>query len=139
MIGTINFILIVLMMSVLGVTFSYAQTSELSAEDDSVDFCLNESFFLSSMGNYDDVVEKLNECLEKDPNNTQVLLERGIAFFVLNRYEEALYDYDRVLEIEPNNWPALQGKAWLFFQQDKHRIPVRPEWRLSRHTPSSLP
>jgi cytochrome c-type biogenesis protein CcmH/NrfG len=41
--------------------------------------------------------------LEKDPNNLQVLINLGNAYFDTDRYQDAINAYSRVLSLEPEN------------------------------------
>jgi len=63
---------------------------------------------------FDSSIEIFSESLSKDPNNVEVLTNKGSALGKLGYHNEAILHYDRALSIDPNFFPALNNKANLF-------------------------
>ncbi len=49
------------------------------------------------------VIENYDKILERDPENTTILNNKGTALVNLREYQEAIKYFDKVLKIEPNN------------------------------------
>jgi tetratricopeptide (TPR) repeat protein len=49
--------------------------------------------------------------LEEDPENVEVLTNKGSALAKLGQYNEAVTYYDLALKIQPNYLPAMNNKA----------------------------
>jgi lipopolysaccharide biosynthesis regulator YciM len=58
----------------------------------------------------DGSIEQLNQLIEADPNNVQLLIERGKLYHKMQVWGKALNDFNRVLELEPNQQIARTYK-----------------------------
>ncbi|MFO7869179.1 MAG: tetratricopeptide repeat protein [Bacteroidales bacterium] len=63
---------------------------------------------------YDEALEFLNKAVEKDPENTNFLLNIAILQETSGNKEEAIKYYKKVLEIDPNNIGANANMALLY-------------------------
>ena len=52
-----------------------------------------------------------DKALAINPNNTDVLNNKGAALAKLNNFDEAIASFDKALAIKPNNTDALNGKG----------------------------
>ena len=52
-------------------------------------------------GRYAEAIGGLTRCLEIDPNDTELLADRGGQYENINDYERALIDLDRAIELKP--------------------------------------
>lgn len=55
-------------------------------------------------------IEHLNQLIEADPNNVQLLIERGKLYHKMQVWGKALNDFNHVLELEPSNQIARTFK-----------------------------
>lgn len=60
---------------------------------------------------YSEAILFIDKSLQKDPNNIEILTNKGIALNKLGYYNEALRYYDRVLSIDSKFVPAINNKA----------------------------
>jgi len=72
---------------------------------------LTEAAMLAKDGQFNKSILLLDKILEKDPNEKNVLVNKGICFSQLGNYDEAISYYDKVLDINPNFSSALYNKA----------------------------
>ncbi|UCS92548.1 tetratricopeptide repeat protein [Echinicola marina] len=61
-------------------------------------------------GNMDEGLKHINLLLKLNPENAQILTEKGIIFCSLHQYEEALKLFEKALEIQPENRKAQHYK-----------------------------
>ena len=66
---------------------------------------------LSQVGNYTNAIVYYDKALEIDPDDSNVLVNKGDALTNLGRYEESKQCYDKVLSQNPNSSMALYNKA----------------------------
>lgn len=62
-------------------------------------------------GRFEDALKVYNESLEIDPNDPNILLNKGVAYSQLGEYKKALSHYDRVLRDNPDYYMAQYNKA----------------------------
>lgn len=70
----------------------------------------------SSLGNYDEAYNLLNECLKEDPNN--ILAHKELAFILKNifgKFSEALHHRLKVKELDPSDEVNLYNLAMLYY------------------------
>ncbi len=60
---------------------------------------------------YDEAILFIDKSLQNDPNNTEILTNKGIALNKLGHHKEALTYFDHVLSIDPRFVPAINNKA----------------------------
>ena len=61
--------------------------------------------------NFNDAISYFDESLLEDPNNIEILTNKGSALSKLGYYDEAILFYDSALKINPNFLPAINNKA----------------------------
>jgi len=61
-----------------------------------------------------------DDSLIKDPNNVEVLTNKGSSLGKLGRLSESIIYYDKALEINPDFVPAINNKANAFANQGKY-------------------
>ena len=61
--------------------------------------------------NFESSLQFFSESLLKDPNDVEVLTNKGSALGKLGYYNEAIFHYDKAIEINSNFLPALNNKA----------------------------
>ncbi len=62
-------------------------------------------------GRFEDALKIYDKSLEIDPNDPNVLLNKGVVYSQLGQYDKALYHYDRVLWDNPDYYMAQYNKA----------------------------
>ena len=62
---------------------------------------INLSVIQSHFEAYDEVIISTSKVLEEDPNNTDVLNNRGYAYGMLDKHAEAITDLDKAITLEP--------------------------------------
>jgi len=72
---------------------------------------------LTQIGNYMNAIICYDKALEIDPDDSNVLVNKGDALTNLGRYEEAMKCYDKVLSQKPNSSMALYNKACIIAMQ----------------------
>lgn len=60
---------------------------------------------------YNRAVEYYNKALATDPNNSDVLINKGIVLIKLDKYNDALKLFDKALNINSHNAGALYNKG----------------------------
>jgi tetratricopeptide (TPR) repeat protein len=60
---------------------------------------------------YDSAITFFDESLEKNPENIEILTNKGSALAKLGQYNEAITYYNLALKIEPDYLPAINNKA----------------------------
>jgi len=66
---------------------------------------------IAQIGNYTNAIVYYDKALAIDPDDSNVLVNKGDALTNLDRYEEAKQCYDKVLSQNPNSSMALYNKA----------------------------
>ncbi len=59
---------------------------------------------------YDDAIEYFNKALEVEPNNLQILNDKGNTLYSLGKYNEAIKCYEIILKVEPENKVVKNNK-----------------------------
>ena len=60
---------------------------------------------------FESSIQFFNESLQKNPNNPEILTNKGSALGKLGYNNEALHHFDKALSINPNFLPAINNKA----------------------------
>ena len=63
------------------------------------------------MGKFEDALECYDKALAIDPNDKDILYNKGLTLHSLNRHDEAFQYYDRALQIDPNYILVLYNKG----------------------------
>ena len=61
--------------------------------------------------NFNDAISYFDKSLLEDPNNVEILTNKGSALSKLGYHDEAILFYDSALKINPNFLPAINNKA----------------------------
>ena len=70
--------------------------------------------------NYELVLKNLDSVLEIEPDNIEVLRNKGAILGITEKYDEAIKIFDKILVIEPNNTLALYNKARALYNLEKY-------------------
>lgn len=62
---------------------------------------------------YQQAIVEFTYALELEPNNPNVLYERGLSYFHMNKKSLAIVDFDRALELQPNNPFRYSSRAYI--------------------------
>ena len=108
----LNIILISTVLSLVIYQTAYSQTDEESLMEKGIDAILDSQF--------EDAIAYFDKILEKDPQNTQALTNKGVALGNLGKSSEAISLFDKVLEIDPNNLDALNNKGAALVALEKY-------------------
>lgn len=84
------------------------------AKDSAVSFCPNDSVLMKTINLFElkilkkeksreELLEVLNDLLKNDPNNVDLMLERGDIHLELEDYDAALFDYQNAQRHRPND------------------------------------
>jgi tetratricopeptide (TPR) repeat protein len=82
-----------------------------------------------------------NDSLIKDPNNVEILTNKGSSLGKLGRISESISYYDKALEINPNFIPAINNKANAFAKMGQYdqsinlytnAIEINPDFQTAR-------
>ena len=82
-----------------------------SCEFKSSDYYLTEAKKLESEGKYKEAISLLDKAIEKDPENINVLIHRGVDKSVLKDYEEGIKDFTRVIALDLDNALAFLNRG----------------------------
>lgn len=66
---------------------------------------------------YNDAISFFDLELENDPNNVEIITNKGSALAKLGNLEEAVVHFDSALKIDPGFVPAINNKANIFAKQ----------------------
>ena len=77
----------------------------------SVEYWANRGAIFHALSLDIEAIESFNQALESDPENVDVLLEKGISLSKLERHEEALSTFDKAIRITPNLFEAWHNKG----------------------------
>jgi len=78
------------------------------------------------LGHFDQGIEKLNELLAEDEDNTYLLSTRAYAYERSERREQAIADYERVLEINEYDADAWFNLGLLYWRDDNPAKATEP-------------
>lgn len=73
-----------------------------------------QGLLLHNAGNFSGAIHEYDKALSLDPNDTQVLINKGITLMAMNHDEDAIKILDKALSIKPNDLEALLNKAIAF-------------------------
>ncbi|OAA83276.1 tetratricopeptide repeat protein [Clostridium ljungdahlii] len=74
----------------------------------------SEALKLYNDKNYTLALEKYNEAIKLNPNNSSTLCNRGRLYERLGKYDLALNDYNSALNVNPNHFITINNKADLY-------------------------
>ena len=69
--------------------------------------------------NFTGAISYFDQVLKIDPNNTNALINKGVALGNLQNFTGAISYFDQVLKINPNNIDALNNKGAALIKEDK--------------------
>jgi tetratricopeptide (TPR) repeat protein len=78
-----------------------------------------------SLDQYQKAIELYDKALEVDPNNTDTIANKGIAFILLQKYVEASNLLDKVLTLNPNHTAGLFYKGIVLDKLGKHEDAIQ--------------
>ena len=107
-----NIILISIVLSLVIYQTAYSQTDEESLMEKAIDAIFDSQF--------EEAIEYFDKILEKDPQNTKALTNKGVALGSLGRTLEAISQFDKALEIDPNSINALNNKGAALVELGKY-------------------
>ena len=61
--------------------------------------------------NFENSLQFFSESLSKDPNNVEILTNKGSALGKLGYYDEAILHYEKAIKIDSDFLPAINNKA----------------------------
>ena len=61
--------------------------------------------------NWEDSLESFDTALKNDPNNVEIIVNKGSALAKLGYYYEAINEYDKALDVDSDFIPAINNKA----------------------------
>ncbi len=108
----LNIILISIVLSLVIYQTAYSQTDEELLMEKGIDAIFDSQF--------EEAISYFDKILEKDPQNTKALTNKGVALGSLERTLEAISQFDKVLEIDPNNLDALNNKGAALVKLEKY-------------------
>jgi tetratricopeptide (TPR) repeat protein len=75
----------------------------------------NRCYARDALGQHEQAVDDCTTSLELQPDDPEVLNNRGVAYLHMGRLEEAERDFDRAVELRPDYAEALanRGRVWL--------------------------
>lgn len=73
----------------------------------------------ASTGESMKAIRKLMDKLDKNPEDTEVLLELADAFMMIRSYDRAQKFFEKVVSKEPENVHALMGLGMCYYQHEK--------------------
>ncbi len=73
----------------------------------------------ASTGESMKAIRKLMDKLDKNPEDTEVLLELADAFMMIRSYDRAQKFFEKVVNKEPENVHALMGLGMCYYQHEK--------------------
>ena len=76
-----------------------------------IDKMLNEAFEFAEDGNYSDALRLYDLVLQKESDNINALVDKGVTLQNMGRLKLAIRSYDKALAITPNNLDALLNKG----------------------------
>jgi tetratricopeptide (TPR) repeat protein len=90
----------------------------------------------STIGNYNEACNLLNECLKEDPNN--ILAHKELAFILKNigKYSEALPHRLKVKELNPSDKVNLYNLAMLYFILERKKEAIEEINALCQKAPN---
>ena len=71
--------------------------------------------------NYVEAVKHLTLLIDKNPEDTTMIHNRGFAYYQLENYEAALEDYSKVLQYRPNSANTHCGRGAIYFIRKSYR------------------
>lgn len=78
------------------------------------------SEIFQQLGKYDIVIEKCNEKIEIDSNNSLALNIKASCLSSLKKYEDALKCYEKLIEINPNDFSIIFSKCNILLKFKKY-------------------
>jgi len=72
------------------------------------------------LGDLEEAIKLFDDALELDPNNYEVLNQKGVLLDKLDNTEEAIKIYDKAIEIEPEQTKAYYNKGLLLKDLKKY-------------------
>jgi hypothetical protein len=92
----------------------YRQAYGLGYKD--VDFLVNYSASLNSVGNNTEALKLLKVAITISPNSFQILFNRGNIHFDIKEYDQAINDFNAVLKINPDLYQAYNNIGKCYFE-----------------------
>jgi len=69
---------------------------------------INKAVELTKIGNYKEALGIYDSLIEEDPENLEILFDKGVVLSKKNKYEDAIVEFDKIIEID-----SKYKDAWL--------------------------
>jgi Flp pilus assembly protein TadD len=86
----------------------------------------NEAVELMQLGNYEKALQILDEAGRIDPDNREVLINRGIALAERHRFDEAVQSFERAAQIAPEDPMPLFNLGYVLHSLRRYEEAVEP-------------
>jgi tetratricopeptide (TPR) repeat protein len=81
--------------------------------------------YFRKVAKYEEAIQDFTKALEIDPNDTDILSNRGITFVNgLEQFDEGIKDFSRMIELNPKLTGAYNGRAYTYRRMDKNQEAV---------------
>jgi tetratricopeptide (TPR) repeat protein len=91
---------------------------------------------LMRLCNYDQAISYFDQSLIEDPNNVEIITNKGTALGKLGQSDLAIAHYDLALDIDPTYLPAMNNKANTLAEQGKLEDAIKIYNRILEQNPS---
>lgn len=71
-------------------------------------------------GRYSQAIEHYDKALKLKPEDTEAMINKGVALMKQDKYEEADECYNKVLELDPQNKYACVNKGILLYEPNNY-------------------
>ena len=83
-------------------------------------YFLNLSIAQRKLGHFDESIKNLNTALNYDNNDSEILCQRGISYYMKGDYLNAVSDFNRSLSLNEKNPLAYYHRGLLFSKQNQY-------------------
>ena len=92
--------------------------SMINSTDEEKNYNKTNNFFKQLK--YAEAIQYYDKALAIEPNDVDVLNNKGLALYNQQKYDESIQYYDKVLAIDPTNIYALNSKGLALYNQQKY-------------------
>lgn len=91
---------------------------------ETADEMVERALLLSGQQMYDEALAMLEEALVREPDNANLIANRGIVRFWAGDLDAAAADFDYAAALDPNEVVVLNGKGMIALRRERHREAV---------------